>query len=866
MASELPFLALGPPRIAKGKGRPFPQPKLIRPSAGRQGDRVGPRFAELQLAFNAERIRREATGGTEVDPELVLVFDLVGTVNDLRKAIDKVEGLEFLAEHLEDDREPDDDFYYEEKGRRTTKPVSHSINVVVSNAKAAGQLVALWGKRHEATWNKGDTRGFTPLKTLFSQLVDLRRWGTQDRVRESGLLDSWREDIAVVGPQGGPVEVELELWYRNELSARQAAESRVRSIVEAARGSIVSRCEIPEIRYHAMLASIPRHLAEQALAQGAESIELLTAEQVMFASPHEPMSFGSDVDAAEMTAPAPSPPASGRPRVALLDGLPLANHDLLAGRLIVDDPDDLGSDYPAGARHHGTAMASLIIHGDLSSANQPMARPLYVRPILMPDSAGREGVQRGVLLTDLLHRAIRRIVEGEAGHEAAAPSVRVVNLSIGVPARALVRRISPAGRLLDWLSVKYNLLFIVSAGNHPVSLEMDAAQLGDDDASRAVALAYYVESSRTHGILPPGDAMNALTVGAIHADEATDLVLPGTVMDITKRGFPALYSATGPGVGRSVKPDILYNGGRQVFIRPPLPPGGEHAQVRLANSAARGPGNLVAAPLTTGGTTGQRFLYGTSNAAALVTREADHLFDVLESLASTDGYPYPDAQYHPVLVRALLVHSATWGSLPRDLEPFLSGDARKSKADLAHLLGYGVLDPDRAGSSAGHRAVLVGCGRLFQDDEAVFDVPLPPSLGSKAEWHQFTFTLATQALTVGGLNRYRVAKAYFDIPTERFTGGKRRNADFNAAKRGSCQHEVVAGRRAIPIHEGDTMPLHIHCRKDAKDLSATESIMFGLVVSVESAAETSTTVFAEIQRSLVQARARERVHVRPTDR
>ena len=34
------------------------------------------------------------------------------------------------------------------------------------------------------------------------------------------------------------------------------------------------------------------------------------------------------------------------PRVALLDGLPFANHDALAGRLIIDDPDGLGSTYP----------------------------------------------------------------------------------------------------------------------------------------------------------------------------------------------------------------------------------------------------------------------------------------------------------------------------------------------------------------------------------------------------------------------------------------------------------------------------------------------------------------------------------------
>ncbi len=32
----------------------------------------------------------------------------------------------------------------------------------------------------------------------------------------------------------------------------------------------------------------------------------------------------------------------GKPRVALLDGLPFANHAALQGRLLIDDPDGLG--------------------------------------------------------------------------------------------------------------------------------------------------------------------------------------------------------------------------------------------------------------------------------------------------------------------------------------------------------------------------------------------------------------------------------------------------------------------------------------------------------------------------------------------
>ncbi len=60
-------------------------------------------------------------------------------------------------------------------------------------------------------------------------------------------------------------------------------------------------------------------------------------------------------------------------QIALLDGLPCSNHDALAGRLVVEDPDGLGDEYPLSSRNHGTAIASLIIHGDLSARGGRLA-------------------------------------------------------------------------------------------------------------------------------------------------------------------------------------------------------------------------------------------------------------------------------------------------------------------------------------------------------------------------------------------------------------------------------------------------------------------------------------------------------------
>src|SRR5690606_30673243 len=75
---------------------------------------------------------------------------------------------------------------------------------------------------------------------------------------------------------------------------------------------------------------------------------------------------------------------SENPIVAILDGFPMQNHSLLANRLIVDDPDNWASEYVVRDRVHGTAMASLVIHGDLNGQSPPLDSKVYIRPILKP--------------------------------------------------------------------------------------------------------------------------------------------------------------------------------------------------------------------------------------------------------------------------------------------------------------------------------------------------------------------------------------------------------------------------------------------------------------------------------------------------
>ena len=238
--------------------------------------------------------------------------------------------------------------------------------------------------------------------------------------------------------------------------------------------------------------------------------------------------------------------------------------------MVVDDPDDYESSYLASERFHGTTMGSLICLGDINDSSDPVGRPLYVRPIMKPrrgfDGLFVEAIPQDVLPIDLVHRAVRRLYEGERGEPPVAPSVRVINLAICDPARPLNREMSSWARLLDWLSWKYNVLFVVSAGNQDGDLQLDVPSGGlsgltDEEMEKSV-IRSVASDTRNRRVLSPSETLNGITVGATHEDASTQP--PGYLLDpFIHEGLPSVISAHGPGYRRAVKPDILLPGGRQ---------------------------------------------------------------------------------------------------------------------------------------------------------------------------------------------------------------------------------------------------------------------------------------------------------------
>ena len=137
----------------------------------------------------------------------------------------------------------------------------------------------------------------------------------------------------------------------------------------------------------------------------------------MFLRPQSLADVPTPGDETEPEAPtADEQPTELPPVAALFDGVPVQNHVLLDGRLEMDDPDALEAMSVVAERYHGTAMASLILHGDRNVASEVLSRRLHMRPVLYaPGNGVREEPRRDRLLFDVICGQARHPPAGRPG-------------------------------------------------------------------------------------------------------------------------------------------------------------------------------------------------------------------------------------------------------------------------------------------------------------------------------------------------------------------------------------------------------------------------------------------------------------------
>lgn len=243
---------------------------------------------------------------------------------------------------------------------------------------------------------------------------------------------------------------------------------------------------------------------------------------------------------------------------------------------------------------HGTAVASLVAAGSHFNSSHAW---IPTTPALIHDVCALEIT--GSYMSDLelrLREAVRR-----------RPDVKVWNLSVGGDP-CDESSFSDFSMTLDELSDKYQVLFVVAAGNY-------------NGLPRRDWLAPAVLADR---ISSPGESVRSLTVASVSHMDATGA--------LSVVGHPAPYSRCGPGPVFTPKPDLTHVGG------------GVHApwDAGLASLQVLAPRDHLYRS------------FGTSYAAPLASCMAAHTWHAL------DGRPAPSPS--PSMVKALMIHAAQLSS------------------------------------------------------------------------------------------------------------------------------------------------------------------------------------------------------------
>lgn len=364
-------------------------------------------------------------------------------------------------------------------------------------------------------------------------------------------------------------------------------------------------------------------------------------------------------------------PGTDVPSVCLLDTGVNRAHHLLEPALAPDELDSVvgawGSDDSGPFPGHGTQMAGLSLHGDLTyrlASRLPYSLSHRLESIKILPPPGQPPTEErfygsvtksAVSIAEANHPNRRRVFcmavtnEGKSGAQPTTWSAAIDQEAVGVTigGEAAPKR-----------------LFVIAAGNAPNPIMM-----------------HDVQPSATLPIEDPAQSWNALVVGG-YTDKVTiqepDLADHRPMAEAGDLS-PFTRTSTLWTKGRApYKPDIVMEAGNRA--------------VDPLEMTAVDPTSLSV--LTTGPDVGANPLVA-FRATSAATAEAARLAARLMAA-------YPD--YWPEMIRALIVHGAEWtDTMRRALDPLGKTDA----AALLRHFGYGVPTYERAAASAENHLALV---------------------------------------------------------------------------------------------------------------------------------------------------------------
>lgn len=578
-----------------------------------------------------------------VDPRLILVFEL-GSAVDIHE--------------------------WPRAGLRLLDGFDRRVVVVFADDPA----MAAFHERLEALRSGvPDGQKSEPYASFFDAIDSLRRVGSADRltpevvvaVQSAEPADVLRLDVECWHPGDGDLAVE---WMRELLGAVEAAGGRVADqMIHDAAGLLLARVYVAAGRVG--------DLAELDIVARIDVLPfpVLTVPQLY-------SSTAQDLPPVER-------PDARSPIVALVDSGINSAHPLIAPAVLAAEALSPSIEDAHDQHGHGTMVAALLLHGDIEQA---VARGLPLRPSCRLISVRVLGAGNTFPDAHLWERDLVEAIEW-----AASQGARIVNLSLGDRRKALSpsRQLSAAS-LVDSLARQNGLVIVVSSGNVSPHDYLESV----DEAAAQTYPAAHLSDDRTT-IIDPASAALALTVGGITtAAAASGLSIRETLARIPmgRPDWPSPFTRRGPGVGGSVKPELVERAGTLGIESTRLVD--TDAELGVV-SAGIGPDRLLAHDV------------GTSFSAPLVTRIA--------ALVMTR---FPD--FSSNLVRALVLLSATSSSFGDELETERPADRVEA---VRNLLGFGRPSLSRAIESTSHRAILITDASIPINGVQIYELVVPSS-------------------------------------------------------------------------------------------------------------------------------------------
>ena len=771
-------------------------------------------------------------------PEMTLVIITVGEIRNFKNAVEAIPGLEWLAEVAQDEIEGLDDLYPDKANRDKARKKGGRLYLVSSNKSGLDKIISLWNNHKN---NKQLERKHRAWEKVFEYIAELRYWNAKDRVLESGALKYWKEDVEVKSEfVNAKVFFDIEMHFRKDDKIAADSVKKIAEMLGEINGDFLSRARINAIGFDALKISCPvssiKDIVQNWDSENAGEIpRIINCDAVKFFRPiPQQLSEGVDTVAhSEETMVAP--PTKTHPVIALLDGHPWATHDFLSNYLIVEDPDNFQKLYEPGQMLHGTSMASLICHDDIGNPKrQSLSAPIYTRPIMAPDKFyGRERIPADRFPEDLVETSVKRMLDETNG---VAQSVRFINLSIGNIDIHFFGELSHWARLLDWLSWKYKVLFVVSVGNYSERIKFSAG----GDSFLEQTLKEMANSIRNRKILSPAESINSITVGAVNADYSSVPKNDSRVDVMDEERLMAEYSRLGGGHRGAIKPEIVVAGGRQMYTK----------QLDDAES-------LWVKPDTSSDVPGQRFAAigrlpeeknyvaygrGTSNAAALTTHAAGLIYDVIDELR-TDANHAIDEKYDSLLIKSLLVHGASWRGMRLHLDVLKnSANSQQFKRYIAKYLGYGEPDFSRVMECTSNRVTALGFGDITMDKSHQFRLPMP--LVGMGMHYTLIVTLSYFTPIAPLHLNYRKAKLFFKCLLPNLN---RRDAHGDHVHKGTVQHEIFNLKK----FDEEAINIVVQCNTDATS-HLDEPIPYALAITLETEQKIIFDIYNEIKAEIGQ--------------